>query len=94
MRDFDVAQHQPHPPGYPVFIALGKLSTAVLRAAGLRSPEVRGLAVWSALSGAALIWLLFVLYRALGEALGTTAASPGGADRHPPRCAVGYASLR
>ena len=23
LRDFDVAQHQPHPPGYPVYIALG-----------------------------------------------------------------------
>ena len=40
VRDFDVAQHQPHPPGYPVFIALGKLSTPVLRAAGVAAPEV------------------------------------------------------
>ena len=24
VRDFDVARHQPHPPGYPVFIALGQ----------------------------------------------------------------------
>ena len=24
MRDFDVATHRPHPPGYPVYIALGK----------------------------------------------------------------------
>ena len=28
VRDFDPARHQPHPPGAPVFIALGKLSTA------------------------------------------------------------------
>ena len=26
VRDFDPSKHQPHPPGYPVFIALGKLS--------------------------------------------------------------------
>src|SRR5262249_13577002 len=24
VRDYDVAQHHPHPPGYPVFIALAK----------------------------------------------------------------------
>lgn len=24
LRDFDVARHQPHPPGYPLYIALGK----------------------------------------------------------------------
>src|SRR5437773_9060226 len=25
LRQFDVAHHQPHPPGYPVYIAAGKL---------------------------------------------------------------------
>jgi hypothetical protein len=29
MRDYDVAQHQPHPPGFPLFIALGKLIALV-----------------------------------------------------------------
>ena len=33
VRDFDVGQHRPHPPGYPVYIALGKIATAI---AGLR----------------------------------------------------------
>ena len=65
VRDFDVAQHQPHPPGYPLFIALGKLSTPLLRAAGVASPEVRGLAVWSAFAGAGLLLLVFTLWRAL-----------------------------
>ena len=65
VRDFDVAAHQPHPPGYPVFIALAKASTAVFGAAGVPSPAVRGLAFWSALSGALLIVLLFRLFRAL-----------------------------
>ena len=65
VRDFDVAQHQPHPPGYPLFIALGKLSTPLLRAAGVASPEVRGLAVWSALAGTGLLLLVFTLWRTL-----------------------------
>ena len=47
IRRFDVAAHQPHPPGYPVFIALGKVSTSVLRAAHVSRPEVAGLAMWS-----------------------------------------------
>ena len=65
VRNFDVAHHQPHPPGYPVFIALGKLSTPVLRVLHVPAPEVRGLAVWSAAGGAALVLLLFALWRAM-----------------------------
>ena len=65
VRDFDVAQHQPHPPGYPVFIALAKLSTAALGAAGVAAPDVRGLSILSALGGAALVLLLFAFFRAL-----------------------------
>ena len=67
VAEFDVAKHQPHPPGYPVFIALGKVSTSVLRAAGVPSPEPRGLAIWSAISGAALVCLLYSLFSALGN---------------------------
>ncbi|MEZ5421401.1 MAG: hypothetical protein R2708_29235, partial [Vicinamibacterales bacterium] len=32
VRDFDPGQHRPHPPGYPVYIALGKAATAVTQA--------------------------------------------------------------
>jgi hypothetical protein len=71
VRDFDVALHQPHPPGYPVYIALGKLSHRVAVALGTR-PEVldaRSLAVWSALFGALAAWALVALFRTLeGEA--------------------------
>ena len=66
VADFDVARHQPHPPGYPIFIALGKASTGLFRAVGVHFPEPRGLAIWSALSGAALVVFLFGLFRALG----------------------------
>jgi hypothetical protein len=31
VRQFDVAQHQPHPPGYPVFIFVAKAANAVAR---------------------------------------------------------------
>ncbi len=63
VRDFDVALHQPHPPGYPLFIALGKVATPLLGAAGVGAPETRGLSVWSVAGGAALLLLLFGLWR-------------------------------
>jgi hypothetical protein len=66
VRDFDVARHQPHPPGYPVFIALAKASTAILHAAGVRDPAPMALAMLSALAGTALIPLLFLLFRRFG----------------------------
>lgn len=66
VRDFDVANHQPHPPGYPVFIALGKVSTAALLAGGTGGAEARGLAMWGAISGAACVFLVFVFFERLG----------------------------
>ena len=68
VTDFDVATHQPHPPGYPVFVALGKAATSILRLANVPSAEVRGLAVWSALCGAALVGLLYALFFSLSIA--------------------------
>lgn len=70
VRAFDVAQHQPHPPGYPIFIALAKGSTAVARGlvpAGAPSTwaEARGLAVWGALLAALAVAPLFVFFRTL-----------------------------
>ncbi|MGD9903823.1 MAG: DUF2723 domain-containing protein [Vicinamibacterales bacterium] len=58
VRDFDPAQHRPHPPGYPLYIALGKASTAATAAlwpAGRADRvEARALAVLS-LIGAVLL---------------------------------------
>jgi hypothetical protein len=65
VREYDVARHQPHPPGYPVFIALSKLSTAALRAAGVGAAATRGLAIWSALAATAAIPAVFLLFRRL-----------------------------
>ena len=65
VRDFDVARHQPHPPGYPVFIGLAKLSTWLLRSAGVDAAAPRGLAVWSALAATAALPALFLFFRRL-----------------------------
>jgi hypothetical protein len=31
LRDFDVARHQPHPPGVPLYVALGKVTVPLVR---------------------------------------------------------------
>jgi hypothetical protein len=68
LREFDPAQHQPHPPGYPIYIALGRLSLAIVRAVrpGLDrvAAEALALSVVSAIAGAlALVfaWRVFDL---------------------------------
>lgn len=65
VRSFDVAAHQPHPPGYPVFIAAAKLTTAAVRAIGIPAPEVRGLVILGILAAAVAIPLLFLLFDAI-----------------------------
>lgn len=67
VRDFDPSRHQPHPPGYPVFIALGKLSHAVWPS------EAGSLSLWGAVFGALSVFPLVVLFRSV-EALDRTAA--------------------
>ena len=62
VRDFDPSKHQPHPPGYPVFIALGKLSHAVWPS------DAGSLSLWGAVFGALSVFSLLALFRSI-EAL-------------------------
>lgn len=59
LRDYDVLRHQPHPPGYPVYIAVGRAvsSTLAFLRPGLPSPEASGLSLFAMLAGAvAVVW--------------------------------------
>jgi hypothetical protein len=67
VRDFDVAAHQPHPPGYPLFIALAKMTTGALQTMGVPGAPSRALALLSALSGALLVPLLMAFYRRISH---------------------------
>ena len=70
VRDFDVATHRPHPPGYPVYIALGKAATAVTGAfsdAPASMIEAKALAVLSMLAGLAAIVLMYRIFSALAR---------------------------
>lgn len=80
-RDFDIADHRPHPPGYPVFVALGKVSRLVLPSNASEptarlAHDTRGLAIWSALLGSLAVWPLWRIFRyAGGSVRGAAAAS-------------------
>ncbi len=70
VRDFDVATHRPHPPGYPVYIALGKVAAAIT-GAGVDAPastiEARALAMLSLLAGVVAIVFMYGLFACLGD---------------------------
>ncbi len=55
---FDIWHHQPHPPGYPLYIALGKVGVSLLRL----SPEL-SLHFISALGGALFVACWFLIIR-------------------------------
>jgi hypothetical protein len=72
VREFNVADHQPHPPGAPLFIALGKTSRLVLRSSPQQMMdrvrvETRALAVWSAVLGSLAVLPLLAIFRRLGR---------------------------
>lgn len=62
LHDFDPARHQPHPPGYPVFMALAKVSYLLV------GHDATALAVLGALFGALAAFPLLRIFLAL-EAL-------------------------
>jgi len=59
LRDFDPARHQPHPPGSPVYIALGRVLLAAISSLwpslGRTEAEALTLALWSAVAGGVAI---------------------------------------
>jgi hypothetical protein len=70
VESFDVASHRPHPPGYPVFIAMAKVSTAVV---GVLAPSwdrdrraTVGLAIWSLIAGTVAVFVVAELLIAIG----------------------------
>jgi hypothetical protein len=84
LRHFDPTLHQPHPPGYPVFIALGRLSLAVLGAAAPSLSRVHtealALAFWSAVSGMVAIVGAARLFAAVDARSGRSGISPGSSN--------------
>jgi len=59
VQSYDVSRHQPHPPGYPLFILAAKLLHTV------RLSEVHALSLISVLGGALGVFGCIALFRAL-----------------------------
>ena len=78
VRDFDVATHRPHPPGYPVYIALGKIATA-LTGFGVEAPpstiEAKALSLLSLVAGLVAIAALYRLFVGMGDSIVALAAT-------------------
>ena len=69
LRHFDPALHQPHPPGYPVYMLLGHISLPIVErvtSAVGAAAEARALAIWSAIAGAGCIIAAWLLFSGLG----------------------------
>jgi hypothetical protein len=59
VRHFDVAHHQPHPPGYPLFILAARTAHAFV------GPEAEALSLAGIVAGALGVWALVALFRML-----------------------------
>jgi hypothetical protein len=73
LHHFDPALHQPHPPGYPIYIALGRLSLAVLHAVvpslDAARTDALALAFWSAVGGAIAVVAAACLFESVSRDL-------------------------
>ena len=70
LRHFDPALHQPHPPGYPVYMLLGHISLPIierLTSTTGATAEAQALAIWSAIGGAGCILAAWFLFLGLAE---------------------------
>jgi hypothetical protein len=83
IRDFDVSRHRPHPPGYPVYIGIGKAAAAIVGVfpgAGLASAiEARALSLVSLIAALAAP---FFLHRAFASLQPVRGIEPPWAATH------------
>lgn len=80
VRDFDIAQHRPHPPGYPIYIALGKAAVrvgeTVAQFPGRAALDGRALAWLSLIFAALALPLLYRLFASLARPSADRLATP------------------
>ena len=66
VESFDVASHRPHPPGYPVYVALTKASTAAIPLDDRDRRAAIGLAIWGVIAGTLAAIVLAAFWTAVG----------------------------
>ena len=82
LHDYDIGRSQPHPPGYPVYIAAGRLFLSLVYAVRPDLDAIRAdgiaLSLLSAVMGAVAVasaWWLFSLVNGIGNRTSSSAAS-------------------
>ena len=95
LYDYDIGKNQPHPPGYPVYIAAGRAALAAVRAVipGVDSIRADGMALsgLSAVAGAIAVagaWWLFALLNGIGAGSGSVARTEAGSSATGGRAAL------
>ena len=71
LREYDVAAHQPHPPGYPVFTVMARMVAATL-SPWIAGPTTRAAVAMSVLAAIAAVVALLALYATLRVISGTS----------------------
>jgi hypothetical protein len=77
LHDFDVRKHQPHPPGYPVVVALGRVSERTLGLAGVPggpSRDAMALSLNGIIAGSLAFMPLVAIFRRLNRLRGESGA--------------------
>ncbi|MCC7123976.1 MAG: DUF2723 domain-containing protein [Acidobacteria bacterium] len=94
VRDFDVAAHRPHPPGYPVYIAMGKVAAAIVGAvSGAAAPSTIEARALSLLSWLAAMLLPFLVYRVFAAARAVRDQTPPWTGLDAPALATAALTL-
>ncbi len=79
LHQFDIVKHQPHPPGYPVYIVLGRASlwlvSALTSVSAVRA-DALALALWSAIGGVVAILGAARLFAAVERRFGDGRTNP------------------
>lgn len=79
VRDFDVATHRPHPPGYPVYIFLGKIAAAIAGSVSSASQsviEAQALSILSLLGALGAVAGLYGMFSCLSPRVIPAEESP------------------
>lgn len=80
LRDFDVADHRPHPPGYPAYIGVGKVAVTLTAPLSSGLPqsgvEARALGLVSLLAGALAVFALYAVFASFGSSDQTRTGKP------------------
>ena len=77
LHDFDIRKHQPHPPGYPVVVALGRVSERALGLAGVPggpSRDAMALSLNGIIAGSLAFMPLVAIFRRLNRLRGESGA--------------------